>query len=514
MNVLVLEDEEEWRDLISGILRSSGYRNLYLPPDITNAEKLVDSIVFDLIVADLCLEDSQNPENAALAGIQFLNRAKEERNRYAATVILTAHPAYEGLDTYVGRHHLHRVLPKANFSPHYLLDIIQEEIFQSRLAAARDFQEDNYALTIQVFGDSWRGCWLEGPNFDYYMAKWPLPWDPDPHSTEADQIGTILRNQSIPASTWRQMARGVGDDLFREVLQEKEIGRFVDRLFHANTRNGPTTLRFSGPKEGLRVPFELIRRQGCFLGLQHVISRQIFGREILRRHSERNFSKFFGRFFRRTEQFRILLIGADAAGTEYALRNIEEEIQIVEAIAKKELGQFMGVRTHVESLIGREATPGRIKSLIQDGYHVFHYSGHGIFSKRNPELSGLVLWEGGQPKHVTASELQRLMMNSDLRLVFLNCCLAAQTAADPQHGDFHGAIEAVIRAGVPWALGHRWEVHDQSALRFAKFFYQNLWRSLNPELSVLAARQLCAEEEPLKRDDPIWASSILVSQDH
>jgi CHAT domain-containing protein len=76
--------------------------------------------------------------------------------------------------------------------------------------------------------------------------------------------------------------------------------------------------------------------------------------------------------------------------------------------------------------------------------------------------------------------------------------------------DFLGVSDALIRAGLPAALGLRWPVQDDSARLLAETFYKTLFV---PDLPGLAQALFIARSELASRDrkDPTWLSPILVS---
>ena len=100
----------------------------------------------------------------------------------------------------------------------------------------------------------------------------------------------------------------------------------------------------------------------------------------------------------------------------------------------------------------------------------------------------------------------------DLRMAFLSCCLGAQTSAQVGRGDFHGFFHALSESGVPTTVGYRWEVEDDSALQLATEFYRVFFCDFCPGRALLRARQHRSMDSKQKRDDPSWASPVLLME--
>jgi CHAT domain-containing protein len=125
-----------------------------------------------------------------------------------------------------------------------------------------------------------------------------------------------------------------------------------------------------------------------------------------------------------------------------------------------------------------------------------------------PEGSSLTLVDG----KITASDLKTALREVDLRVAFLSCCLGARSAAEVKRGDFHGFFHALSESGVPTTIGYRWDVEDESALCIASDFYQVLFRDFCPGRALLRSRQNRSVVSAQKRDDPSWASPVLLME--
>lgn len=153
--------------------------------------------------------------------------------------------------------------------------------------------------------------------------------------------------------------------------------------------------------------------------------------------------------------------------------------------------------------------PEAIKRLLRDGsYHLFHFTGHGLFDDDDPSRSKLVL---GRPrernKELTAAALAEVARESELTLVFLSACEVGLTAEQAKRRPWQeaGIVDALTRAGVPATVGMRWIVGDQNGRTLAQIFYTELLSGKPAERALTIARQAVENE-------PDWANPILTKR--
>jgi CHAT domain-containing protein len=268
-------------------------------------------------------------------------------------------------------------------------------------------------------------------------------------------------------------------------------------------------LQFSGPPQGLGVPFELLHDGDDYLTFKHVLTRSVERRGASVKGAR--FQEFIRSFLGGHVPLRILIVGVDDDSNAGAYL-IEEETELLERAFREELGRI-GVRPVIHRLSGKAATRDLIATALQHGgYHFFHYSGHGYFRNYKPEVSGIMTADEDRSQAMlTASDLTDFCCGTELRFVYLSCCLGACSAPKINHGDFFGLFDALSRADVPMILGYRWEVGDTSALGLASAFYRNLWRTLLPGKALFEARKEIAHGEG-RRDNESWAAPVLLMQ--
>jgi CHAT domain-containing protein len=163
-----------------------------------------------------------------------------------------------------------------------------------------------------------------------------------------------------------------------------------------------------------------------------------------------------------------------------------------------------------------------LHELMQGGYDLLHYAGHGDFDPEHPESTGW-LFEGragnSDRELITARELERIDLAP--RLVVANACLSALTSERLARGEtiFAGKTEADLlpgladeffRRGVRNYIGTAWEVNDIGAVMFARRFYDTLipdGPTANPPTmgeSLLQARNALRDEE--RKFGALWAA--------
>jgi biotin carboxyl carrier protein len=167
--------------------------------------------------------------------------------------------------------------------------------------------------------------------------------------------------------------------------------------------------------------------------------------------------------------------------TDYPTLAVEREWSLLAgALAEQqEEGQVI-----VERIAANMGTLRR--RLRREGFHVFHFVGHGSY--RPDWGDGVLIMEdsNGQPREVTGEELGCLLSEYDLtRLAVLNACEGARTDAnDP----FAGVAQSLIQQGLPAVVAMQFEITDEAAIIFAQEFYGAIADSYPLEAALAEAR--------------------------
>jgi len=120
-------------------------------------------------------------------------------------------------------------------------------------------------------------------------------------------------------------------------------------------------------------------------------------------------------------------------------------------------------------------------------WHVFHFIGHGGFSRTTEEGFVALADESGGAYHLSATQLGRLLADHrDLRLVLLNACEGARGSTQ----DIFSATAAILlRRGLPAVLAMQYPISDRAAIEFSRTFYEALADGLPVDTATTEARQ-------------------------
>jgi len=138
------------------------------------------------------------------------------------------------------------------------------------------------------------------------------------------------------------------------------------------------------------------------------------------------------------------------------------------------------------------------------GYQVLHFATHGAFNSANADQSQLSLKDGDlSPGDLAGSNLSGIRKAKPL--VFLNACHSGRVALSLT--GLGGWADKLFReAKVSAFVGTLWEVNDQLAAEFAKFFYSRLADGVPLGEAIKAARTHIQQLEPA---NPTWLAYAL-----
>jgi len=174
------------------------------------------------------------------------------------------------------------------------------------------------------------------------------------------------------------------------------------------------------------------------------------------------------------DTLRVLVIADPAPEPEYQLPGARAEGRAVVRVLNYIKNRW-NLKIDVVDRIGyTECDPVRILGLIlEGGFDVVHYAGHGTFDEKNPSRGG---WVFGANSYLTAREIFRARRVP--RLIFANACFSAvvnknrQLGAAEMNRHLAGIAEAFFERGVQNYIGAGWPVQDDLAVNFATTFYE------------------------------------------
>jgi tetratricopeptide (TPR) repeat protein len=163
--------------------------------------------------------------------------------------------------------------------------------------------------------------------------------------------------------------------------------------------------------------------------------------------------------------------------------NIEREQELLLEAINAPAGQG---RLHVD--FEDEAKLEILESSLEAGYHILHFTGHGIAP--TPTSSGGLLLEDHDGKRlpVGVNEFVSSLAKgfSTLRLAVISGCNTAQTL---HTGGFRDLARTLVEEKVPAVLAMQFEISDTAGLKLAEVLYPKLIAGQSLEAAVHAARR-------------------------
>jgi CheY-like chemotaxis protein len=507
VRILVIEDDEFWQDIVSKTLRRGLGEGLQIDVefDYNDGMKAIQNANYDLISIDLELpRNIEELSKTDLPGMTLLKEIrKNPRSVSSGLLVLSGHRTAERVREALRNYKVYDFFDKFSFEAE------QDDYVYAAKAAIRGAfleqaalrQDNSYKFSVSYDQDYFLQGELSGPGHRAsYKVKSPLPVAFTDLARRADALNDTLYTGKL--GQWRAEARSIGETFYKALVDHIPLLEGITAA-RSLTSKHPSSLflQFCGPPEGLSFPFELMRTENEYLVIEHIITRRIDGKPRFLRGAE-PFFRLIESLVKTDGTLRVLVVGTDSSGSIPASE--EESIYLARSI--QDILSLLGISHYVNWLVGKDATCEHVKRELQNGYHLFHYAGHADHDSSLPENSSVTLYDGV----LTASDLKVAVRETDLRLVFLSSCLGAKNSLHGGHGDFAGFLDALSQAGVPIAIGYRWEVVDDSAQRLASDFYRSLFREFCPGMALLRARQSCTVASSHKRDDATWAAPVLL----
>jgi hypothetical protein len=196
---------------------------------------------------------------------------------------------------------------------------------------------------------------------------------------------------------------------------------------------------------------------------------------------------------------KVLLTGAQPSAQ--APINVERELKEVQA-ALDGLVQAGRVQITIEPHLTR----GKLQHLLRQGFHVWHFAGHGGFGRDGK--TGVLAFEdaGGDLEWASALELGILLNRSSVRLIVLDACQSGQLSTAP----LRGMAPALIRAQIPAVVAMQFSVPDSAARAFASEFYRALSEGFPIDACVTEGRKAVMSEVGLQRPD--WGIPVVYTR--
>ncbi|MGH9833511.1 MAG: CHAT domain-containing protein, partial [Blastocatellia bacterium] len=136
-----------------------------------------------------------------------------------------------------------------------------------------------------------------------------------------------------------------------------------------------------------------------------------------------------------------------------------------------------------------------LERSLRDGYHILHFTGHGI----SPRDGGGLLLEDADGKKLPASiaEVMQAVKSGQerkdkLRLAVISGC---QTARTLHTGAFSDLARELLRQRVPAVIAMQFSLSDDGGLKFAEVLYREIAKGVELERAVHTARRVLLEDK-------------------
>jgi hypothetical protein len=147
-----------------------------------------------------------------------------------------------------------------------------------------------------------------------------------------------------------------------------------------------------------------------------------------------------------------------------------------------------------------------LQRRLREGFQVWHFIGHGAWSRDG--RSGTLQFEDGtgSSKSVSAAELNILLNRSGLRLVMLDACNSAELTVEP----YRSVAPALVRAQIPAVIAMQFTVPQDATRAFAGEFYRALAEGFPIDACVTEGRKAVMNETGLRNPD--WGIPVVYTR--
>lgn len=528
--ILIVENQPDWQEMLSRMLTEAGY-TCKLAADLKTGLEAFRLYRPAALVLDLQL----GPELPPREEFRGWRLAEQALRRQIPTIIVTAYASTARANKAFRRYKVIAFLDKGDLRQEDLVEVVSEAVEASQ-------QSPPSEKDIQTLIDAGRYTFARP-----YQVRLPPPEEKVQRKlvlrynhpnrllsvTIEDERGRRLfsadsdkevdvdvhyfgvrADEAWRSPEWRDLIKGIGQDLYARLFDDHRaiLAAYNRAMGMVHSQDEALSLVFHSTRDALRLPIEFLYDGDDYLCLKHPMSRYLQG---LYSRPPLSYKITSG------QSLYLLLVASDTGG----IPNVDKEVRSLRKTLSRLLSakdvdhDIMALSTSRAShrRVVRELEKRVVRELENRGYGIWHYAGHGLYDKDSPEQSSLVFWEKanrkGKRRFLLASDIYDIIRNSSLVLAYLSCCLGS-TSGDTErlyNDDFLGLADALTRAQVPTVIGFRWPISDKGAVVMAKAFYTALAEDFNPRRALWLARR-AVTRGPHKRDDPTWASPILIEQ--
>ncbi len=196
---------------------------------------------------------------------------------------------------------------------------------------------------------------------------------------------------------------------------------------------------------------------------------------------------------------RVLLTAAEPTNEPpiAATRELDAITKVLSLLELKGLAK-VEIEPHV--------TPEIFERRIGEGFHVWHFVGHGTFSEQ--ANVGQLCFEDQTKSSIRldAEDICLRLGGNALRLVVLNACRSGQINTAP----FRNLITSLLRHGIPTVVGMQSEVSTDTARDFAAGFYDALVQGWPIDIAATEGRRQVARKYAAALPD--WSIPVMYTR--
>jgi tetratricopeptide (TPR) repeat protein/CHAT domain-containing protein len=155
----------------------------------------------------------------------------------------------------------------------------------------------------------------------------------------------------------------------------------------------------------------------------------------------------------------------------------------------------------ITTLENQQVPYNRLLSALGQGQDVFHFTGRGLYNRRNPAQSCLFLTGGDRLTLADIVHPDPDLGYDDLsryHLVFLAACETGVAGNQTITDDYVGLVSAVLKARAGGVVSTLWRIESGSSLIFVSRFYQALLDGDTPARALPPAKALRTAQDFLK----------------
>lgn len=160
----------------------------------------------------------------------------------------------------------------------------------------------------------------------------------------------------------------------------------------------------------------------------------------------------------------------------------------------------------VSATVEPHLTVATLQNRLREGYHIWHFVGHGGFAADGATARLLFEDDLGDPEPISALQLGIMLDRSDLRLVVLDACATGQLALDPMRS----MAPALVRAQIPAVVAMQFQAPEEATRAFAGAFYSALADAFPIDFCVTEGRRAVMNITGLGRAD--WGIPVIYTR--